>query len=705
MGQNALYMTASDLSKVTLFAIEHPEQIPAMLGYAEQFRIANPVYLALTPHVAYALSRSSIDHTVPEEYYSDEELNVLGLDLIEKVDIFVNDMTSVFRDMVPDVRGCQLDIGAIFWYEIKILINSLAVKTYIFLQILKEVDVDAVCCFETDGEPLEPSLFFLDESVWSLVISNACKIKQLRVDTLKKQKDWASVRSKGIIQDLPLKRKIRAILLRYMGGKAENRLRDIYKNCICKFWGIRYLSKDKMTGPCILTLDIGYSMTETMRVLDEKRLGKLYNLSMKLNGDYDLMLFHKYRHLPVERVRRGLENISWSKEEAHEALLTIEQLASYRDLSSVGDIDLRPLMRRRLSYLIDQGVSRCLNICARAISLMEKYKPAVVIGTAMTWSAKVVFSTARYMNIPTVVSRHGASGGYMLMESVAPIIDYHNDLSWADYVFTYGDGDSQYFDRHYPNNHATTVAVGAAVLDDLKKKVSYSDRDKIACKYGLDPTRPIVMYCPTAMDGNMRVVPYRTRSPGWAFQIEMAIADVFRDFPDIQCVFKLHTSSIYCPVSPIVSYLHDEQIANCIVLNASFTSVMSMADMFITDYPSTSFLEMLVTNQPILVCGHLLPFPFGGKWHPSRLEMWIERVKYRDSLQEFTDLLGETLRECDFAPFIGKDKMLHQFGTHLGDGHSAERAANKICEIVGASVTETAVGQQIEQFDGLKGSV
>ena len=44
-----------------------------MLDHAERFRTASPVYLALTPHVAYALSRSGIAHIIPEEYYSDEE--------------------------------------------------------------------------------------------------------------------------------------------------------------------------------------------------------------------------------------------------------------------------------------------------------------------------------------------------------------------------------------------------------------------------------------------------------------------------------------------------------------------------------------------------------------------------------------------------------------------------------------------------------
>ena len=97
--------------------------------------------------------------------------------------------------------------------------------------------------------------------------------------------------------------------------------------------------------------------------------------------------------------------------------------------------------------------------------------------------------------------------------------------------------------------------------------------------------------------------------------------------------------------------------------------------MFITDYPSTSFLEMLTTDRPILFCGHELPKKFDpDKWHPSFLDMWKERVSYAEDLKDFLNLLRTSLREKRFKPVESEDTLLRLFGTHLNDGKSAERA-------------------------------
>jgi hypothetical protein len=119
----------------------------------------------------------------------------------------------------------------------------------------------------------------------------------------------------------------------------------------------------------------------------------------------------------------------------------------------------------------------------------------------------------------------------------------------------------------------------------------------------------------------------------------------------------------------------DWRLKNCMVVDEPFTSLLPLADMFVTDYPATSFLEMLTTDRPILCCGYQLPWPWTpGKWHPSVLEMWRERVVYADDLEEFLELLRTHLREERFQPVGNNNALLKLFGTHLDDGCSAQRA-------------------------------
>ena len=92
-----------------------------------------------------------------------------------------------------------------------------------------------------------------------------------------------------------------------------------------------------------------------------------------------------------------------------------------------------------------------------------------------------------------------------------------------------------------------------------------------------------------------------------------------------------------------------------------FTNVIPMADMFISDYPSTSFLEMLTTDRPIIVCGHELPLRWSQNWHPSILEMWQERVVYGDDLEQFLQLLRTNLKEERFQPVKSSNTLLKLF--------------------------------------------
>ena len=118
----------------------------------------------------------------------------------------------------------------------------------------------------------------------------------------------------------------------------------------------------------------------------------------------------------------------------------------------------------------------------------------------------------------------------------------------------------------------------------------------------------------------------------------------------------------------------DSKPKNCIAISESFQSVLPMADMFMTDYPSTTFLEMLTTDRPILFCGYELTWPWADDWHPSNQEMWSERVAYADGLDEYLGLMRTYFREERFQPVESTNTLLKMFGTHLDDGKSVERA-------------------------------
>ena len=339
-------------------------------------------------------------------------------------------------------------------------------------------------------------------------------------------------------------------------------------------------------------------------------------------------------------------------------------------------VDCLPVMERRLQHLFEFNLSELVLMFLRARSLIRSESPFVVLESSIVdCRLQAIALATRSEGIPFVVYRHGDSGGHIWMENGGSHINFfeRTDLQQADYVLVFGEGDVAFFEKSKkPDLHI--IPVGSAVLDETKRHIRSSVVGDLHRQSKLDPLKKTVIYVTTGMDGNIRLAPYRSRSPSRMFSLERSIIEVFAEFPHIQFVVKAKRST-FTPYSPTVQFVRDRQFRNVKVISGSFLSYVPMADMFITDYPSTAFLEMLTTDRPILVCGHDLPRKFNlEKWHPSMLDMWKERVVYADDLEEFLELLRAHLREERFQAVESSNTLLKLFGTHLDDGRSVDRA-------------------------------
>jgi hypothetical protein len=349
-------------------------------------------------------------------------------------------------------------------------------------------------------------------------------------------------------------------------------------------------------------------------------------------------------------------------------------LPEMRKLLHFSGVDCFPAMERRLRRFFESDVPEIARVYLEARSLLQAKRPVAVLAATMgNYGRQAVAAAARKEGVPFVVYQHGASGGHDKLESGLSLVPDHNDHRAADYVLVFGEGDFRYKEKR-GEVRAKSVPVGSAALDHLKKSGYSTTRETLLRRYGLHPGKRTVMYVPTSMDGSIRAAPYRSRSPSRMFRMEQRIAEVFSEFPETQFVLKLPASPYY-PCSPIAQLVRDRRLENCVVITAPFTSVIPAADLFVSDYSSTSFLEMLTTDRPILFCGYGLPWPRNpANWPPSVLEMWQERVAYADDLEEFLELLRTYLREGRFQPVQSSNTLLKLFGTHVDDGRSAERA-------------------------------
>ena len=279
-----------------------------------------------------------------------------------------------------------------------------------------------------------------------------------------------------------------------------------------------------------------------------------------------------------------------------------------------------------------------------------------------------------------IVYRHGDSAGHVMMESIThPVID-RLEMQSSDYVLAFGHGDVMYLSGDNTST-AKVIPVGSAVLDNIHATNTKNSSSEIAKKYGLDSSKKTVIYVPTTMDGNIRIIPYRSQSPSRRFSIEREIIEVFANHPQVQFIVKFPLLPEY-PFSATARLIKDLNIENCFIITDPFLDLIPIADMFVTDYTSTNFIEMLTTDKPILVCGQDFPLPWNpDKWHPSILQMWRERVEYYDDLPEFKENLDKKLLSMEFNSISSDDTLLKLFGTHKNDGCSLERAISALDNI------------------------
>jgi hypothetical protein len=658
-----------------------PWQVSPALKALRERKLTKFIILALTPRVEYALDKLGYDYVRPEDYHTEEDVHNVGLQ-----DLSTLDNLSEFIDTFLHENWQLLRIQGIFpafsnRYYLKNLINSVSVRAFIMSRLLTELRPDKVLFFDTRREAAGRDLFFVRESIWSGVIPKAANSHELPVESLGGNTDptvsnqYGGTRRFGIIGEL-----------KYFASKVPGHsIGQALRRELNKFGKTSHqpsLSRGISTPsslPTIINLGKGYSLGHLLREIEAENSFDIVHWDARS----DLNLDHQEE--PIDGTpNTSRPSVQELQETSSRLWSQIKGLPQFHRFSKFCEIDCYPLIENRLQRFFETDIPEMVLTHFQARTLFKSLNPVAILESVMgDYSKHVVCLAAKKEGVPFVLYQHGSGRGYVQMESYDrvrssggyPSVDLFPGGGEfdADYLMVFGEGDAELLTKcHHVT--ARVLPVGSAALDHLKEPGALSNRTGLMHKYGLDPKKRTVMYVPHAIDGNIRPAPFRSRSPSVLYEIQRQIVDVFADFPEIQLVVKLHPSHLD-PRSPVVDLIKDRRLKNCVAVIEPFTSLLPIADLFIGDHCSTAFLEMLTTDRPVLFCGHLLPSPWApGKWHPSLLEMWKERVAYSDQMDAFLESLRSYLREDRFQPVESNNTLLKLFGTHLDDGKSVQRA-------------------------------
>ena len=658
-----------------LVCMELPAQVPVALEAVRHLSISHYSLIALTPHVEYALDKMGQIYRRPEDYHSEEDINGVGLEDMATLEQFCDAVDGYLQDRWDLLKEHGIEPARMNWYFLKDFFNSVSIRAFITRRIMESEAPSQVLYFGTRPEPVPRQLFFIHESVWSRLIPIVSDALGIPCNTIGGDTDPSVLNVRPDARRRPLKAQVRDLGRQLLGPKGLHLLRGgVHTIKLAGQMGLSVLPRDRRKSrPTVLALNDGYSVGHLIE-------------RIRVKGDFNVLLWDVRRSRPPVYLnsssipKGGLKSdglpsrdVLW--ERGKQLWAEIKLMPELGRFLRFSGINCYSVVQGRLQHYFEHAIPGSVDTFLRARSLIKEERPFVVLDASATWfEIRAVALAARKEGVPFVVYEHGVTGAHVMMESWLFSLYEETEIRPADYVFVYGWGDVRYLEKSKWAKEGQIIPVGSAVLDETKKRLSTSSRYKLHRRWGLDPGKRTVMYVPTGMDGNIRPAPYRGRSPSRMFRLEQSILEVFNEFPDTQFVVKLpHTP--FTPTSPTAQLVRDQQLKNVSVMTEPFLSLLPMGDMFITDYPALPLMEMLTTDRPILMCGYLQPWPWApGKWHPSVLDMYKERIAYADGLEEFLEMLRTYLKEERFQPVRSENTLLKLFGTHLDDGKSVDRA-------------------------------
>lgn len=657
----------------SLVCIELPEQIKLALKVLSQRGISDYEILALTPHVEYALEKLGLAYERPEDYHTEDDINNIGFDNLATQKKF-NDMVDSFLQSRWEILNeYKIHPADLNWYYLKKILNAVSIPAFILRRVFEHKQPELVYYFGTRDESINRDLRFLGESVWSKVIQAALGSFEIPGFVIANNSDPRVLSRYQSIQPWNFRVTMKKIALRAFGPAGIRFMRNGMRNT--KLFGSLFTAlirkKEIQRLPRVLFLDSNFNLAYLQASIEAKKSFSV------LRWAVHPMEFPYYINQPA-LTKSTLSKAGYSTKHHFSDLCRqmgddICSRNEFRSFFQFSGIDCYSILERRLRHFFDFSLPDLVNIYLNARVLLKSENPfAVMTSTLGDYGDQTVALAARHENTPFVIYRHGDSSGHIQMRSGVAVTIKNMDLNQPDYVLAFGEGDVEFLETG-KRDHVKIIPIGSASLDKLKRPKSKQDGHALRKKYGLSTTKKLVMYVPTDMEGNMRISPHRSRSPSRSYELERALLRTFSEFPDVQFVLKLHITHGH-PCSPIVQEIRDLGVKNCVTITDPFSLLIPMADMFITDYPSTSFLEMQTTDKPILVCGHQLPIPMSANWDPSLLDIWQERIAYSDDLEEFTNLLRDYLKNNRFQPVKSENAILKLFGTHLDDGRSVNRA-------------------------------
>jgi hypothetical protein len=611
---------------------ETEQQLNSLVRYQEREKV-DVHYIAVTPEADYAAEKTGLRYRTIEEFYSEAELVKRGIENFGRLRAFCEHFDDLVNRKMTRRNGYGKFASIMGFYYLKRIADSLLNRTVMVKSTLSALNPGSILCFEMP--PWDP----IDGLDWPKLgltsrllpaVAKCLGIKTMFVS----EGMWVDVQalSRGCEQESKT-------ILKELRDRVSWRVRRAVS-----YWG-RYRRSElrNSTNEAWLIAERGWDVDAILNRWKNSQKGRI------------LMLDEIIRGIVPDAATQSEVGALW------------EELKNDREIWRffvIDGVDTYDLVAPTIRFYILRNLPLSFAIREKATDRFSKLRPAVLL---MSGVSMPLVKAAGDAGIPSLNMQHGGLYGY----AEFPITEYLDFLG-PDVFMTYGSGVTRFLEEPsraagiLPGDpRAKPVSVGSPVLDNLLKM----HRNPKAKARG-DRERTL-MYVITNLGGDFRYHSYHMYPDIWYWRLQREVVCECARRRDANLIVKLYPANKDIILNPLVDWLRDNPIYNCKVTDSPFVEVMGFADAFAIDTPTTTLLQAITTEKPVIALADTTFLRFDRR----ALKLLRRRAIVSETAAEFLKSIADFLAHEDWTlPSPVNDDFLIEYGTFLNDGRSDDRA-------------------------------
>lgn len=291
----------------------------------------------------------------------------------------------------------------------------------------------------------------------------------------------------------------------------------------------------------------------------------------------------------------------------------------YRSLLSWDGMDLSGYISDSIRDCIKSSVRLLFRYSNDIIHWIKRRKPRFLLTAACRLDFKNAFILAlvKDSGIPVVTYQEGGGAGYLDW----PL--FNLDMDCSDYFLVYGEGVRR---SPYIKGKATVEPVGSLRLERIKSFVSSRPNQPRRIYVILDNIKTNVY----------QHYPYNGGFFSQAYRHQQKILDVLGNIPGTYFYIKT--------VKGKERFYKKLVHTNCTITTTPLTELLSEADAFILEYPSTVLQECLLTDKPVALLNATSDLKFEESEAKEQLS---KRVRICTNYDQYAETVKQLILEMD----------------------------------------------------------